>query len=363
MAYQTKAGLQVDEKLAGFIEGECLPGSGLTADAFWSGFADIVAEFTPENRTLLAFREELQEKIDAWHDDRKGADLDADAYQVFLREIGYLSDEPAPFSIGSENNDEEIARLAGPQLVVPSRNARFALNAANARWGSLYDALYGTDAIPGAAEPGGYDKARGDKVIRWTKSFLDDVAPLASGNHNDVAGYIVSNGALEPALKDPVQFAGYRGDADAPSSILLRNNGLHIEIIIDGESAIGKDDKAGVSDVILESALSTIIDMEDSIAAVDVDDKLEAYGNWLGLIRGDLEATFQKGGKTLTRKMEADREYKKPNGELLTLHGRSLLLVRNVGHLMTNPSILLEDGSEIFEGVMDGVVSSLIASG
>ena len=360
MTYVSKSGLQVDENLNDFIESKCLAGSTLSAEAFWEGFAAIIAELTPENKALLAERAALQGKIDAWHE-ANPAPIDSAAYLSFLREIGYLVDEPAPFTVGSENIDEEIATLAGPQLVVPSRNARFVLNAANARWGSLYDALYGTDALPGKAAPGGYDKARGNQVINWAREFLDTSVPLLNGSHKDVTAYTVENGALSPALKDAGQFAGYRGEAASPRAILLKKNGLHIEIVIDAESAIGRDDKAGVADVILESALSTIVDMEDSVAAVDASDKIEAYANWRGLIEGDLSASFSKGGRQVTRKLEDDRDYTAPDGTLLKLHGRSLLLVRNVGHLMTNPAILDSSGGEIFEGIMDGVISSLIA--
>jgi malate synthase len=362
MGYVAKSGLQVHEKLAAFVEDECLPSSGLSADAFWAGTADIIMRFSAENQALLKEREDLQSKISAWHDACGPGGFDHGEYIRFLKEIGYLVEEPAPFTVGTANIDDEIATLAGPQLVVPARNARFVLNAANARWGSLYDALYGTDALPGQAKSGGYDKARGDQVIEWTKSFLDDVVPLADGSHHDAVSYAVADSALVPALSDPDQFAGYRGDPATPSAILLRNNGLYIEIVVDRSHPIGKDDPAGVADVVLEAALSTIIDMEDSVAAVDVDDKVEGYRNWLGLIRGDLSATFQKGGGTLTRTMNGDRDYATPDGAPISLHGRSLLLVRNVGHLMTNPSVNLEDGSEVFEGILDGVVTSLIAS-
>ncbi|MEM8772943.1 MAG: malate synthase G [Pseudomonadota bacterium] len=362
MTYIDKATLQVHEKLAHFIETECLPGSGLSAEAFWAGFAEIIDRFTPENEALLEKRADLQAQIDAWCEEKQSDAGDPSIARKFLKEIGYLVDEPAAFAIGSDNIDEEIATLAGPQLVVPSRNARFVLNAANARWGSLYDALYGTDALPGSPAPGGYDKERGRDVVAWAKSFLDDVAPLDGQHHADASGYAVVDGALAPALKNAAQFAGYRGESDAPSAILLRNNGLHIEIQIDRDHPVGADDAAGVADIVLESALSTIVDLEDSVAAVDVDDKVEAYGNWLGLIRGDLTAAFEKGGKTITRRLQGDRDYVAPDGSDFTLHGRSLLLVRNVGHLMTNPALLRADGSEVFEGIVDAVVSSLIAS-
>ena len=360
MAYQQRAGLHVDQRLADFIERDCLEGSGLSADAFWSGTAEILADFTPANRALLATRDALQAKIDAWHDARKGPDIDPAEYQRYLREIGYLVDEPAPFEVATKNVDPEIATMAGPQLVVPSRNARFALNAANARWGSLYDALYGTDALPGAASPGGYDKARGDAVIAYASRFLDEAVPLATGRHADVAAYKVADGALAPALKDPTRFAGYRGAPEAPTSILLRNNGLHIEIAIDRAHPVGRGHKAGVADVVLESALTTIIDLEDSIAAVDADDKVDAYANWLGLMNGTLEASFAKGGGLVRRALQPDREFASPDGGSLVLPGRSVLLVRNVGHLMTTPAILLADGSEAFEGIVDCVVTSLI---
>jgi len=361
MAYLERAGLKVDAPLAGFIEADCLEGSGLSAGAFWSGLAAILAELTPENRALLAKRDDLQAKIDAWHDERRGKDFAPADYISFLREIGYLVEEPAPFEIATKNVDPELASMAGPQLVVPSRNARFALNAANARWGSLYDALYGTDALPGAARPGGYDKARGDQVVAAAQKFLDETAPLASGGHAEVVHYSVEAGALKPALKNPAQFAGYRGEASAPSAILLRNNGLHVEIAIDRMHPIGRDSRAGVSDVILEAALTTIIDLEDSIAAVDAQDKVEAYANWLGLLKGTLEASFPKGGGLVRRSLEADRAYVAPDGKAFSLMGRSVLLVRNVGHLMTTPAVKLPDGSEAFEGILDAVVTGLIA--
>lgn len=361
MAYLNRAGLQVDQPLAEFIEREVLVGSGMSADAFWAGLAAIFSDLTPENRALLARREALQSKIDVWHDERRGREFAQTYYINFLKEIGYLVDEPPPFAISTENVDPEIATMAGAQLVVPSRNARFALNAANARWGSLYDALYGTDALPGSAKPGGYDKTRGDSVIAWTQKFLDEIAPLAVETHGSVGKYAVANGALSPALKNPAQFAGYRGDPSAPSAILLRNNGLHIELSIDRNHPIGRESRAGVADVQMESALTTIIDLEDSIAAVDAQDKVEAYGNWRGLLAGTLEASFPKNGGLVRRALEPDRNYVAPDGQPFSLMGRSVLLVRNVGHLMTTPALKLADGSDAFEGILDAVVTSLIA--
>jgi malate synthase len=343
-----KHGLQVAAELADFLDTQALPGTGVEPDAFWRGVARIYARFAPENAALLGVRDAMQAKIDAWHEARAGAPIDMAAYQAFLREIGYLVAEPAPFSVAPENVDDEVARLAGAQLVVPVLNARFLLNAANARWGSLYDALYGTDALPGAAAGKGYDPVRGAQVVTWAKAFLDKAVPLASGSWVDFAGE-------SPVLADPTQFLGHAG-----KSLLFRHHGLHIEVVRD-RNAIGLTDPAGISDVILESALSTIVDLEDSIAAVDAADKVAAYANWLGLMKGDLTASFDKGGHTMTRAMEADRSYTAPDGSGFTLPGRSLLFVRNVGHLMTTPAILLADGSEAPEGILDGIVTSLIA--
>jgi malate synthase len=318
----------------------------------------------PQNRALLAERDRLQAAIDQWHKAHAERPIDQAAYTAFLKEIGYLQPEAADFHIGTTNVDPEIATVAGPQLVVPLTNARFALNAANARWGSLYDALYGTDAIPQDGELAagkGYNPKRGEKVIAFAREALDQAAPLASGSWKDIAGLSVEGGALKPALKDPSQFKGYVGDASAPSVILLGHNELHIEVHVDRSHVIGKTDKAGISDVVLESAITTIMDCEDSIAAVDAEDKAGAYRNWLGLMDGTLTASFEKAGRTLQRAANPDREYTAPDGGKLTLPGCSLLFIRNVGHLMTSDAILLPDGSEIGEGLMDGVVTSLVA--
>ncbi len=343
-----RSGLSVDSRLADFVEQRALPGTGLDATKFWNDFEDLLGKFAPENAALLAKREDLQAQIDAWHQAREGQAHDAAAYQAFLREIGYLVPEPASFRVGTANVDPEIATMAGPQLVVPALNARFALNAANARWGSLYDAFYGTDALDAPpAKPGGYDEARGAAVIARAKAFLDDAVPLASGSWADWQG-----GQL--TLADPAQWVGSK-----PGGILLRHNGLHIELVIDSASAIGRTDPAGIADILLEAALTTIIDLEDSVAAVDGEDKTLGYTNWLGLMRGDLVESFAKGGATVTRAMEADREWTSPSGEAFTLHGRSVMFVRNVGHLMTTPMIKLPNGAEAPEGLCDAVITSL----
>ena len=346
-----KAGLQVDQGLARFLEDRVLPGTGLDAAAFWPGVADLFARLAPRNRALLVERDRLQAAIDAWHTARAGQAIDGAAYQAFLREIGYLVEEPAPFTVGTTHVDDEIATSAGPQLVVPVLNARFVLNAANSRWGSLYDALYGTDAIAPPSSGGGYDKARGALVIAWAKAFLDRAVPLASGSWADL-----TNPEDGIAIRDPAQYVG-----KTENSRLFCNNGLHIEVVFDRAHPIGKDDPAGIADVILESALTTIVDLEDSIAAVDAEDKVAAYENWLGLMQGTLEDTFEKGGKTVTRRLNADRSYAAPDGNTVTLPGRSLLFVRNVGHLMTTPALLLPDGNEAPEGILDAIVTSLIA--
>ena len=344
-----RAGLQVAQALASFIEDRALPNTGIDADAFWRGVAAIFAQFAPENAALLAKRDSIQAQIDAWHQERAGQPIDAAAYQGFLRDIGYLVPEPAPFQIGSENVDDEVARLAGPQLVVPILNARFLLNAANARWGSLYDALYGTDAIPGAAAGKGYDAARGAQVIAWAKAFLDEAVPLASGSWADLASEDIN-------LADPGQYLGR-----SEKGRLFRHNGLHIEVVFDRAHPIGQTDPAGIADVILESALTTICDLEDSVAAVDAEDKVAAYSNWLGLMQGDLVETFEKNGAQMTRALNPDRSYTAPDGSTFTLPGRSLLFVRNVGHLMTTPAVLLPNGQEAPEGILDGIVTTLIA--
>ena len=372
--YIDKAGLNVAEPLVRFVEDEALPGTGIEAQAFWRGAADIFARFTADNRALLARRDALQAEIDAWCEARKGSAIPPADYAAFLREIGYLVDAPAPFTIDPPNVDAEVATLAGPQLVVPVLNARFLLNAANARWGSLYDALYGTDAIPGAAVGEGYDAARGSRVVAWTREFLDRAVPLEHGSWWDInAIHLTPDGqhvvfwwhdivqTTFPMGDPPSPFVGYKGSIEKPSALLFRNNGLHIEIVLDRQHPIGKDDPLGIADVILESALTTIVDLEDSIAAVDAADKVEAYANWLGLMKGTLEASFDKGGQTLTRKLEADRTYTAPNGGELVLPGRSLLFIRNVGHLMTTPAVRLPDGSEAPEGILDAIVTSLCA--
>ncbi|MDT3672855.1 MAG: malate synthase G [Aromatoleum sp.] len=364
--------LQVDALLHRFIENEALPGTGIDGTAFWKGFSDLANELAVKNRALLAERDRLQAEIDNWHRAHPGPIQDMPAYRAFLESIGYLQPVPAPFKVSTANVDIEIGEQAGPQLVVPIMNARYALNAANARWGSLYDALYGTDAIPtdGGAEIGAsYNPVRGARVIAFARNVLNQAAPLAQGSHDVATAYTVSGGKLVVTLKDgsqtgladPAKFVGYHGAPDAPSAVLLKNNGLHLDIQFDRSHPIGKTDAAGIKDVVVEAAVSTIMDCEDSVAAVDAEDKVLAYRSWLGLMTGELVETFEKGGQTVERRMNPDREYTAPNGGTLRLHGRSLLFIRNVGHLMTNPAILLADGSEIPEGIMDGVVSVLVA--
>jgi malate synthase len=352
-----RCGLRVDARLGEFIEGQVLAPLGCSAPEFWQGFAALLERFVPQNRALLARRDALQQQIDAWHSARAGKLHDPAAYRAFLNEIGYLVPEPGEFTVSTENVDPEIAVMAGPQLVVPVLNARFLLNAANARWGSLYDAYYGTDTLDAApARSGGYDAARGAAVIKAVRAFLDLAAPLSAGSWSDWDGEGL------PKLVHPAQLAGQK-----PGGLLLCNNGLHIEIVLDRSHPVGATDKAGIADVVLESALTTIADLEDSIAAVDAEDKLKAYANWLGLIRGDLTDSFEKGGKTVTRALEPDRDWTSPDGHPFSLPGRSLMFVRNVGHLMTNPAILLgpnlsEGGSEIPEGILDAVLTSAIGA-
>ncbi|WP_242154343.1 malate synthase G [Sphingomonas sp. BAUL-RG-20F-R05-02] len=353
--------LCIGRSLAAFLDDVVIPAAPVDPASFWGGVSAIFARFTDRNRQLLAKRDALQAEIDSWHGARGGLG-EASEYAAMLRRIGYLVPEPDTFAISPRNVDAEIATTAGPQLVVPVLNARFLLNAANARWGSLYDALYGTDAVDGAPAGVGYDAKRGAAVVARAKAFLDDAVPLAEGSHAAVTAYAVRNGALTPPLADASLFAGYRGHPAGPEAILLRHNGLHIELVIDRSHAIGRDDLAGLADVFLESALTTIADLEDSIAAVDAEDKAAAYANWFGLMTGTLSARFDKGGRVLTRTLAEDRAFLSPTGEAITLPGRSLMFVRNVGHLMTTPAVLLADGSEAFEGILDAIVTSLIGT-
>ncbi|WP_341365592.1 malate synthase G [Yoonia sp. BS5-3] len=357
-----RQGLQVAKTLASFLEDQALPGTGVDVDAFWTGFAKLVAEMGPRNKALLQKRADIQANIDGWHVAQRGKPFDAAAYTDFLRGSGYLVEEGPDFQIETQNVDPEIATLPGPQLVVPIMNARFALNAANARWGSLYDALYGTDALGDLPEGKGYDAARGARAIAWGRAHLDAAVPLAAGSWADVTDLSVTDGLFSPALKDPAQFAGHiAASGDAPAEMLLRANGLLISLVVDPGSTIGATDKAGISDIRLESALSTIMDCEDSVAAVDAEDKVVAYRNWLGLMKGDLTEEVTKGGKTFTRELNPDVIYQAPDGQSVTHKGRSLMLVRNVGHLMTNPAILDADGDEVGEGLMDAICTTLIA--
>ncbi len=365
-------GLQVATELYRFIEDTVLPATGVNSATFWKGFDAIVTDLAPKNIALLAERDRIQTEMDAWHQAHPGPIADMPAYRAFLEKIGYLLPVPQGTRATTTNVDAELAQQAGPQLVVPILNARYALNAANARWGSLYDALYGTDAIPetdGADKGKGYNPVRGAKVIAFARQVLDQATPLANGSHTMATGYSVKDGALHIALQssstvlaDPAQFVGYRGDAAAPSSVLLRHNGIHLDIQIDRSTTIGKTDPAGVSDVIMEAALSTILDLEDSVAVVDAADKVVAYGNWLGIIQGTLTEEVAKGGKTFTRGLNPDRDYTGADGKPVRLHGRSLMFLRNVGHLMTNPAILYAGGKEIPEGILDAVVTTTIAT-
>lgn len=364
------SGLSVATVLYNFVNNEALPGTGLEQAAFWDGFAALLKRFAATNAVLLAKRDEIQAKLDDWYKAHKGQPHDQAAYEAFLREIGYLLPEPAHFTVETANVDDEIAHIPGPQLVVPVSNARYALNAANARWGSLYDALYGTDALPetdGAARGKGFNPVRADAVIARARAFLDARFPLEEASHADVLGYRVVDGRLiallpsgDAPLKNAAQFAGYKGEAIAPTAVLLKNHNLHAEIVIDPTHPIGKNDTAHIADIILESAISTIMDAEDSVAAVDAEDKVGVYRNWLGLMQGTLSAPVEKGGKTFERKLNPDRDYTAPDGSTLSLHGRSLLLVRNVGHHMLT-DIITQDGAELPETVIDAVITSLIA--
>ncbi|PKM21881.1 MAG: malate synthase G, partial [Gammaproteobacteria bacterium HGW-Gammaproteobacteria-14] len=366
----THGTLEIASDLHDLVVNRIIPGTGIDAGTFWSELEKVATDLMPKNKALLAKRDEIQAKIDAWHQARQGKPLDMVEYKAFLTEIGYLLPEGEAFSVTTANVDQEIAAIAGPQLVVPVMNARYALNAANARWGSLYDALYGSDVISdeGGAEKGGaYNPKRGAKVIAWARQLLDDAAPLATGSHADSQKYSIVDGKLvvktaagETGLKNPEKFVGFSGDAAAPKGILLVNNGLHIEIQIDASHPIGAEDPANVKDLLLESAVTAIQDCEDSVAAVDAQDKVVAYSNWFGLMKGDLAETMEKGGRTITRTLNPDREYSAVDGSTFSLHGRVLLLVRNVGHLMTNNAILV-NGEEIPEGIMDAMVTVLAA--
>ncbi|QFI68206.1 malate synthase G [Sinorhizobium alkalisoli] len=366
-----KFGLNIDAGLHRFLVEEAMPGTGIEAEQFFSALSALMHDLAPKNRALLARRDDLQARLDAWYREH-GAPVDLDGYEAFLREIGYLLPEGPDFSISTANVDPEIATIAGPQLVVPVMNARYALNAANARWGSLYDALYGTDAVPetnGAERGESYNPVRGERVIAWVRDFLDASVPLAEGRWSGVSGLAIEGAALavtltngtRTVLRNPAQFAGHAGAADAPSEVVLSRNNLHVVIVLDEKTAIGKADPARISDVVLESAMTAIMDCEDSVAAVDAEDKVVAYRNWLGLMKGDLEEEVAKGGRIFTRRLNPDRVYTSPDGAALTLPGRSLMLVRNVGHLMTNPAILDRDGREVPEGLMDAMITALIA--
>ena len=369
-SYVEVGSIKVAEQLYNFINQEALPPTGLDVEQFWKDFEQIILDFTPRNKELLEKRQELQDKINNWHQENE--EFDAKKYKAFLEEIGYLEPLVDDFEINVENVDDEISTIPGPQLVVPINNARYAINAANARWGSLYDAMYGTDVIDeedGKEKSGGYNPVRGAAVIEKCREFLDEVVPLASGSYKDATQFSVENGKLQVTLKngdkvglkDEEKFAGYQGEEADPSSVLLRNNGLHIDLLIDRNHPVGKDDTAGIKDIVLESAITSIMDCEDSVAAVDADDKVEVYRNWLGLIRGELTATFEKNGRTMTREFNEDRVYKGPNGEEVVLPGRVLMLVRNVGLLLQNNAVLNPDGTEAYEGIIDGIVTSLIA--
>ena len=364
MAYIEKHGLQVAVELADFVDGQALPGTGVNGDVFWKGFSELVHVFGPKNKALLDHRLALKGKIDNWHLERRGRLHDRDEYQAFLKEIGYLVAEGAEFNIETLNVDPEIAKIPGPQLVVPIMNARYALNAANARWGSLYDAMYGTDVLGDLPEGNGYDRGRGGSVVARARVMLDDHFAIDGKSHADVHTYEVVEGQLlmdGHPLRNPGKFKGYRGSRANPEAVLLANNSLHMELLFDGNNVIGRRDQAALADVLIESAVTAIMDCEDSVAAVDAEDKVLCYSNWLGLMKGDLEEEVSKGGKTFTRKLKPDRKYIAPDGSAFSLKGRALMWVRNVGHLMTNPSALNKDGNNIFEGLMDGLITTLIA--
>ena len=362
-----KNGLKISSVMFDFVNNEAIPETGLDPDQFWAKFSEVVHEMAPTNKYLIEKRETIQKKIDDWHKSNKGKEFDKTEYIKFLKSLDYLIEEKNEFKIETSNVDEEISSIAGPQLVVPVDNARYALNAANARWGSLYDALYGTDVIPGEKKKD-YDVKRATEVVNYVRDFLDENFPLKQKSWKEISKIYLENNQLilsadeeKDQLKNDHQFIGYKGDRLKPNSILIKNNNLHIEIVFDPNSMVGKNDKASISDIIMESALSTIVDNEDSVAAVDAEDKVKCYRNWLGLMKGDLISKFEKNGKKITRKLNPDRKYTSKNGEKITLHGRALLLNRNVGHLMTNPSIILKDGSEIPEGIMDAFISNLCA--
>ena len=366
-----RGGLKINKKLSDFIDDEALPGTGVSPESFWSGLGKLVHDLSPRNRELLAKRDDLQQRIDAWYSENRHQSINLRDYKTFLQEIGYLVPEGNDFTVSTANVDPEISTIAGPQLVVPVTNPRYALNAANARWGSLYDALYGTDAIPedsGAERTENYNEVRGARVIARARAFLDSALPLSNGSHADATFYAVVDGVLVVTLEDgtltgltdPLKLAGYRGDAVSPSAILLRNNGLHIEISVDRNHSVGRDDAAGVKDIVVEAAITTIMDLEDSVSTVDADDKVIAYRNWLGLLKGDLTDRFEKGARMVDRAMNPDRVYIAPDGSQVTLSGISLMLIRNVGHLMTNPAVLDKDGNEVPEGILDAMISSMI---
>ena len=360
----TRSDLSVDPILADFIEDKALPGTGIEADTFWEALSTLAHDFGPRNAELLATRDRMQAELDAWHKTHPGKITDMEAYKGFLSELGYLVPEGEDFQIETMNTDPEFATTPGPQLVVPITNARYALNAANARWGSLYDAFYGTDALGAPAPSGGFDTARGQEVVKAAKAFLDATFPVSGGSFAQAKRFVIDGGSLKidgHPLQNAAQFVGYRGDPTDPEAIVLTNHGLHVELVIDREHFIGKDDPAGLADVLMEAAVSAIMDCEDSVACVDGEDKTLAYTNWLGLMKGDLQERFEKGDKTVTRALNPDRVCTAPDGTEVTLKGRALMLVRNVGHLMTNPAILLKDGSEIYEGLMDAMVTTLCA--